>query len=200
MSEYVEQPIKTWSRLLHKHHLLESYACKDIKNFIRHFLYLTASRRNLIQTERTIRTTIVVLTGWKPKSITNALGYLEKCGEIQRINDHTIRLNPMLANRYRDGWFKNEYTGLQPIYSAEQDALYKNIEKILPAQRSDKKVYDEFKDIRDIRNESEHNAQKVEILEQTVIDLTRTIEELNDELKKGDTHAPETSNRKEAET
>lgn len=166
-------------------------------------MFLLNDFKNEIKTEESIRESIVSLTGWKPRVISNAMIKLLDNGELERVNQHVVRLNPDVANRY-GATFASKYEGKNPNYNEKQQKLIDALEKIIhtrdfPAEQE----YEQLLETELIKVDEEMLNAKIERLEQTVENLSdkmdqmqRTIIDAIGELKKHDTDAAEKLERR----
>jgi len=99
MRKLVRQQIKRYTKLNHIHFCAVALKAKDIQNFVRHFLFHINNPKNEPQCVETLLSTIVSLTGWCAKAISNSITRLVSEGEFERVSSHIIRLNHDIANQ-----------------------------------------------------------------------------------------------------
>lgn len=135
MTEYRKNKITPWTKINHLHYCAVYLKASDVPNFIRQYLFLCLDFSGEYYSEQSLRASIVELTGWCGKVITNAITRLKDQGEIERINQSHYRFNPDIANRHRFG-FRSKYKGLEPTYDQRQKNLIEVLEKKIRHTRS----------------------------------------------------------------
>lgn len=183
MTDYRINKIRNFTKLDHKHHCAVALKAKDVGNFIRHYLYLRSTFAGEFRYDESLTGSIVRLTKWTPKVITNAIARLKKDGEIERVKANLYRLNPDISNRH--GYtFTSRYAGLSPSYSKDQLDLITALEKEIKHTRSLPQNQTEMDQLQMAEEEEIENMAVVAAMKVTIENLEERVERQNTTLER----------------